>query len=421
MNNIEMEAIKRGLKKYFNYNDEKINKIYTLNEVKLSKLKTHIDKMQNNEKIAKNDHIRRKLDKIFLKKPELSKKRILGNGIGTNKIKTKKVSNIGVSKDKPWKTYKHENSEYVDVNSNKKPRILFMTDVKGWAWWIKSEYIKKYLSDEFDIDIQNLLEDNGARLFHKVDQKKYDLYFSYGFSYIDFLNKVPKKKKICGVTAHRARHVIFPKMKKAGHHHANSMMLLRELRDMGFEKAYYVPNGVNEELFKPIKPIKKEGDLIIGHVGKECPAKGQKQFILPAIQSTGCKSATNLRNWKDKLSHDEMPQIYNKMDVFMVASIEDGTPNPALEAAACGRPIISNAIGNMPELIRDGWNGFIVPRKIEAYVEKINYFKNNRNELIRMGNNARKTIEEGWTWKKQSQNYRKMFRDIFGRGENATL
>jgi hypothetical protein len=43
------------------------------------------------------------------------------------------------------------------------------------------------------------------------------------------------------------------------------------------------------------------------------------------------------------------------------------------------------------------------------------YFKKNRDELIRMGQNARKTIEEGWTWKIQSQNYRKMFRDIFGR------
>jgi glycosyltransferase involved in cell wall biosynthesis len=37
-----------------------------------------------------------------------------------------------------------------------------------------------------------------------------------------------------------------------------------------------------------------------------------------------------------------------------------------LEAAACGRPIISNQIGNMPEFIKDGWNGFIVPRKLEC-------------------------------------------------------
>jgi hypothetical protein len=51
-------------------------------------------------------------------------------------------------------------------------------------------------------------------------------------------------------------------MRHAGHHHANSMMLLKELQDMGFKRAYYVPNGVNEDLFKPIKPIRKEGDWL---------------------------------------------------------------------------------------------------------------------------------------------------------------
>jgi glycosyltransferase involved in cell wall biosynthesis len=316
---------------------------------------------------------------------------------------------------KTEETYMHEQGEIknVKVDSNRKPKILFMTDVKDWAWWIKSEYIKKYLSDEFDIEIQNLLTDNNIQLHHKVDQQKHDLYFSYGFSYIDFLNKVPKHKKICGVTAHRTKQQIFPKMIQAGHHHANSKMLLKELHNMGFKRAYYVPNGVNEDLFKPIKPLREEGDLVVGHVGKECPAKGQREFILPAIQATGCKSATNLRTFKDKLPHTEMPNIYNEMDVFVVASTEDGTPNPALEAAACGRPIISNKIGNMPEFIIDGWNGFIVPRKLNAYIEKIMYFRANRDELIRMGKNARKTVEEGWTWKIQAENYRKMFKDIF--------
>jgi glycosyltransferase involved in cell wall biosynthesis len=413
MNNIEMEDLKRGLRKYFGFDDEKINQLHTMNEVKLSKIKTHIHKMQNDEQLAKSQNIRRKIDKIFERNPELTRQRIIKRMAGGGVGQKKKGSNIGKPRPYQWKDEKKKRIEIDDPN--RKPKILFMTDVKGWAWWIKSEYIKKYLSDEFDIDIKPLLADNGAMLFHKINQSAYDLYFSYGFSYIDFLNRVPKHKKICGVTAHRAKAVIFPAMRHAGHHHANSMMLLKELQDMGFKRAYYVPNGVNEDLFKPIKPIRKEGELVVGHVGKECEAKGQRKYILPAIQAAGCKSSTNLRTWKDKLPHNEMPKIYNDMDVFVVASTEDGTPNPALEAAACGRPIISNHIGNMPELIKDGWNGFLVPRKLQAYVEKIEYFKNNRDELIRMGNNARKSIEEEWTWKIQAERYREMFRDIFKR------
>jgi glycosyltransferase involved in cell wall biosynthesis len=110
-----------------------------------------------------------------------------------------------------------------------------------------------------------------------------------------------------------------------------------------------------------------------------------------------------------------MYKIYQEMDVFLIASVEDGTPNPGLEAAACGRPIISNPIGNMPELIKDGVNGFLVKRQIGAYVEKIRWLQKNRDKMIKMGLKNREEIEKHWTWKIQAERYRNMFREIFVR------
>ena len=396
MNNIEIQKLKEDLKKYFNYSDEQIKGIIH-NDQELNELKNQINKQKNIDY-----KLKKKIDAVFVDKPELKRKRIFGVGVGNN-IGVPKKNDRSIPDDRPMLS-----------NPNRKPKILFISDVKGWAWWIKSEYLKKYLSDEFNIDIKHVVTPYNKIDFSKIDQQAYDFYFTYGFSYINFLNRVPKKRKATGVTAHRAERVIRPKMCLADHVHANSLMLLKELHNMGFQNAFYLPNGVDEELFKPIIPIKKDGELIVGHVGKETHLKGQREFILPAIQLVGAKSSTNLRTWQDKLPHNEMPKIYNEMDVFMVASIEDGTPNPALEAAACGRPIISNRIGNMPEFIKDGWNGFLVERKISAYVEKLKYFQNNRDELIRMGINARKTVEREWTWKIQSENYRSMFRKIFG-------
>jgi hypothetical protein len=37
--------------------------------------------------------------------------------------------------------------------------------------------------------------------------------------------------------------------------------------------------------------------------------------------------------------------------------------------------------------------------------------------MIKMGEEARKTIKKYWTWEIQAENYRKMFRDIFVKKE----
>ena len=410
MNNIEVEQLKNDVKKYLGYSDDKAEKLYQLSESKLVTIKNIIRKIKNREhstelKIQKKA-LEKKLEGIFQTKPELKNKAIIKGLTENQKNKGKNIGQPKINLDNKQK--------FIEVPLDYKPKILFICDVMGWAWWIKSHYLKKHLSDEFRIDVTCVLGD-GCAPSNRINQNAYDLYFTYGFSYIDFLYRVPKNKKVTGITAHRQKNVIFPKMKMAGHHHANSKMLLDELIKMGFKNAHYIPNGVDEELFKPINPINPKGELVVGHVGKECPVKGQKEFILPAINTCNAKSVTNLKTWKDRIPHTEMPNIYNEMDVFVVASIEDGTPNPALEAASCGRPIISNQIGNMPEFIKDGWNGFIVPRSVGAYAEKIRYFQENRSELIRMGNNARKTVLENWTWKKQAENYRSMFQNIFKR------
>ena len=294
-----------------------------------------------------------------------------------------------------------------------RPRVLLIADVCGWAWWNKSHYLQAYLAEDYDIKVICLIgpEQSG------INPRGFDLYVTYGYSYVLRLHQVPKAKRVTGITAHRPLEMLKNYMLFADHVHANSKMLMNELRQIfpNQDNIHYVPNGVDEQIFTEIQPIKTDGKLVAGHVGKRCAAKHQDDIILPVLRDSGVESATNLLDYTNKKPYCEMADFYNKMDVFIVASEEDGTPNPALEAAACGRPIISNRIGNMPEFIKDGYNGFIVGLKPEEYKEKLEYLKNNRDHLIEMGKNARKTVEENWTWKKQAENYRMMFKKIIGR------
>ena len=229
------------------------------------------------------------------------------------------------------------------------------------------------------------------------------------------LMKVPANKKSTGVTAHREKSQmpkVISKMKLAKYVHANSILLYNELYEYGVERVYYLPNGVNEKLFKETRQIPVNNDITIGHVGKKSNRKGQKKYIIPAIEDADVNSVIHLNKFQNAVSHHKMVNIHNSYDVFICASLEDGTPNGALEAASCGRPILSNKIGNMPEFIEDGVNGFLVDKEVENYVEKIEWFRDNKEEMREMGKNARKTIEKEWTWKIQAERYRKMFRDM---------
>ena len=294
-----------------------------------------------------------------------------------------------------------------DTLKMSRPKVLFICDVKNWAWYYKSLELKKYLSNEFDIDIACVLAGD------KIDPHKYDIYFTFGYSYIDIdpLKKIPRDKKVTGVTSHRDNSLIASKMKLAGTVHANSKLLLSQLRTL-HDNIYYLPNGVNETLFQHFLIPPKKDNVTIGHVGKLSPLKGQLEIIEPAVRKAKCLYHPYYNNHTEALPHEVMPSIYKGFDAFIVASHEDGTPNPALEAAACGRPIISNRVGNMPEFIEDGVNGFLVDREIDKYVEKIMYFRKHRDMLIKMGNAARKTVMEKWTWRIQAENYRKMLWDI---------
>jgi glycosyltransferase involved in cell wall biosynthesis len=140
-------------------------------------------------------------------------------------------------------------------------------------------------------------------------------------------------------------------------------MLKEALEEGGIKDVYYVPNGVDENLFVEKKPVNLYSEkFVAGHVGKLAGLgrKGQKEFLEPAAAQAGVIWKGHYNNYTNRVEHNKMVDFYQDIDAFFVASITDGTPNGALEAAACGRPVVTNRIGNMPEFIVNGVNGFLV-------------------------------------------------------------
>lgn len=58
--------------------------------------------------------------------------------------------------------------------------------------------------------------------------------------------------------------------------------------------------------------------------------------------------------------------VLHAVDVLALPSRSEGMPLAALEALASGVPVVARAVGGVPELVRDGENGVLVPMDVEA-------------------------------------------------------
>jgi len=57
---------------------------------------------------------------------------------------------------------------------------------------------------------------------------------------------------------------------------------------------------------------------------------------------------------------EQMPSYYQAADLFCLPSYSEGLPCVAVEAMACGRPVVASQVGGVPELV-DAQSGLMVP------------------------------------------------------------
>lgn len=91
---------------------------------------------------------------------------------------------------------------------------------------------------------------------------------------------------------------------------------------------------------------------------------------------------------------------YSRADVFVAPSTWDEPLGLViLEAMACSTPVVVTRKGGIPLAVKEGYNGlFIRPRNASEIVEKVNKLLDNESMRMKMGQNARKSIEFKFSW-----------------------
>ncbi|MBZ0199966.1 MAG: N-acetyl-alpha-D-glucosaminyl L-malate synthase BshA, partial [Ignavibacteriaceae bacterium] len=147
-----------------------------------------------------------------------------------------------------------------------------------------------------------------------------------------------------------------------------------------------IPNFIDTNVYKPLevsefkKHVSPNGEKILMHTSnfrqvkrvsdtikifeqiyKEIPSK--LILVGDGPDRSDCERLCRQLNLSDHVKflgkQDGLVDILNAADVFLIPSQSESFGLAALEAMACGVPVVSSSVGGLPELIRHNESGFI--------------------------------------------------------------
>lgn len=115
---------------------------------------------------------------------------------------------------------------------------------------------------------------------------------------------------------------------------------------------------------------------------------------------------------KPAASVDELVDEYNSCSVYFNSSTLSPIPTSLLEAMSCGCAVVSTATCMIPEIIKNGYNGYISndERELTYYLKLVLNDERIRQEL---GKNARQTILDKFSEKTFIDEWNKLFNSIY--------
>jgi len=113
----------------------------------------------------------------------------------------------------------------------------------------------------------------------------------------------------------------------------------------------------------------------------------------------------------------DYPRLYNMMDCLLIASKFEGGPVAAYEAMICGRPLVSTAVGVVPELVSEGQTGHIFPQgDAQACAELLLKLRDERDEWAQERWRKPAARAQGFTWNRWRRLHEELYEDALDGG-----
>ncbi len=178
-----------------------------------------------------------------------------------------------------------------------------------------------------------------------------------------------------------------------------------------------IHHSVDTSTFKPVEERKdrspevlsvvndfKNRDYCCNYTGWQKVTEGFDTKLLGSSPDGSSRPAESV---------EDLVVEYNSAKVFLNTSTISPVPTSLLEAMACGCPVVTTATCMIPEIIKNGVNGFMSndESELKEYIRKL---LDDRELAIHMGNQARETVKEQFSEEKFINNWNNIFDKAYG-------
>jgi glycosyltransferase involved in cell wall biosynthesis len=113
-----------------------------------------------------------------------------------------------------------------------------------------------------------------------------------------------------------------------------------------------------------------------------------------------------------EVPHHRIPTCLNEMKLLVIPSYTEGLPTILLEAMACGTPVLATPVGNIPDIIDDGENGFIVPANSPSILAAAIVAALSNDTLGDISNHAAESVAAHYSFEASVARHREIIKSL---------
>jgi glycosyltransferase involved in cell wall biosynthesis len=355
-------------------------------------------------------------------------------------------------------TFSHDRVSKERIDKNDDEILVYAQKINLYSLYRLASEVKKEASKGYDVvhgqtGTSVLYKTIGSNVpacitNHGIGYKVYHFYWKYKVTrsrsdFLPYLKYFPRK-----ISDPLMARILFSFADRVTTVSSFTRYEISKIYGVPEEKIDVVPNGVPTDLFTPEIPEEQKADIRKRYNFDEAllclppvPRKGLHIMIkaLPAIvkefphlkllvvgaistsdtyykfcyalsKKLGVHEKVVFVGWVDDVN---LPKYYSVASAYVLPTLYEALPLTILESMACGTPVCASKCGGIPEIITHGEDGLLFdPKNTDTIAQILISLLSDRSLQKRLAYNARKKIEQQYSWERIAEKYIAIYKKI---------